>query len=355
VSLINCTSKIIVLIPHNKPTLGLEEEAAALRAIRSGWVAKGKEVESFENEFCEFVGLPQGCAAAVSSGTAALFLAIIMLEGSEKNVGSPGYVCSALRNAVDMSEGKNVLVDVAHNSPNIDLEKLFEENPQIAIIPHMFGLPINLSDLKKIPIIEDCSHALGAKVNGKSVGLVGEFGIFSFYATKMITSGGFGGMLISKNKKLVDKVVDYIEYDEKDDDNRRFNFQMGDLQAAIGREQLRKLPNFIARREKIFRKYKDAGIDLLDVSPENRQILQPVRYRAVMKTKNQIKIMKSLKDSGITTRILNNEWVLSQNPKKFPNSLNMVRNTISLPIYPSLSDSDVEKIISVLQSSSIEV
>ena len=65
--------------------------------------------------------------------------------------------------------------------------------------------------------------------------------------------------------------------------------------------------------------------------------------------------MKSLKDSGITTRILNNEWVLSQNPKKFPNSLNMVRNTISLPIYPSLSDSDVEKIISVLQSSSIEV
>ena len=347
-SLINCISKTNVLIPHNKPTLGLEEETAALRVIRSGWVAKGKEVESFENEFCEFIGLPKGHAAAVSSGTAALFLALIMLGGSGKNIGSPGYVCSALRNAVDMSEGKNILVDVEKNSPNIDLENMFKENPEIAIIPHMFGIPVNLCNLKKIPIIEDCSHALGAKVNGKYVGLEGEFGIFSFYATKMITSGGFGGMLISKNKKLVDEVIDYIEYDDKNDDNKRFNFQMGDLQAAIGREQLRKLPNFLARREKIFRKYKDAGLDILDVSPEDSQILQPVRYRAAMKTKDQIKIMKSLKNSGIITELLNNEWILEQNPTKFPNSLNLVHNIISLPIYPSLSDENVEKIISIL-------
>ena len=336
------------MIPHNKPTLGLEEEEAALRVIRSGWVAKGKEVESFQNEFCEFMGLPKGHAAAVSSGTAALFLALVMSRGKGKNVASPGYVCSALRNAVDMSEGKNVLVDIEYDSPNIDLEKLFEENPQLAIIPHMFGIPINLSNFKKIPIIEDCTHALGAKVNGKYVGLEGEFGIFSFYATKMITSGGFGGMLISKNKKLVDEVIDYIEYDDKNDDSKRFNFQMGDLQAAIGREQLRKLPNFLARREKIFRKYKDAGLDILDVSPEDSQILQPVRYRAAMKTKDQIKIMKSLKNSGIITELLNNEWILEQNPTKFPNSLNLVHNIISLPIYPSLSDENVEKIISVL-------
>ncbi len=166
----------------------------------------------------------------------------------------------------------------------------------------------------------------------------------------MITSGGFGGMLISKNKKNIDEVIDYIEYDKKSDDNKRFNFQMGDLQAAIGREQLRKLPNFLARREKIFRKYKDAGFDILDVSAEDSQFIQPVRYRAVMKTGNQSKAIKSLKDSDIITEILNNEWILSQNPTKFSNSLNMIRNTISLPIYPSLPDENVEKIISVLQS-----
>jgi len=338
-----------VLIPHNKPTLGLEEEEAALRVIRSGWVAKGKEVESFQNEFCEFMGLPKGHAVAVSSGTAALFLALVMSGGKEKNIASPGYVCSALRNAVDMSKGENVLVDVGYDSPNIDLEKLFEENPQLAIIPHMFGIPINLTNFKKIPIIEDCTHALGAKVNGKYVGLEGEFGIFSLYATKMITSGGSGGMLISKNKKNIDRVIDYIEYDKKNDDNKRFNFQMCDLQAAIGREQLRKLPNFLTRREKIFSKYKDAGLDVLGVSTEDSQ-LEPVRYRAVMKTRNQAKTIKSLKDSNIITEILNNEWILSQNPTKFPNSLNMIHNTISLPIYPSLSDENVEKIISSLDN-----
>ena len=124
---------------------------------------------------------------------------------------------------------------------------------------------------------------------------------------------------------------------------------MCDLQAAIGREQLRKLPNFLTRREKIFSKYKHAGLDILDVSTEDSQLIEPVRYRAVMKTRNQTKTIKSLKDSNIITEILNNEWILSQNPTKFPNSLNMVQNTISLPIYPSLSDENVEKIISSLE------
>ena len=88
----------------------------------------------------------------------------------------------------------------------------------------------------------------------------------------------------------------------------------------------------------------------MGVSTENSQLIEPVRFRAVMKTRNQSKAIKSLKDSDIITEILNNEWILSQNPTKFSNSLNMVRNTISLPIYPSLSDENVEKIISSLDS-----
>ena len=335
------------MIPHNKPTLGLEEEEAALRVIRSGWVAKGKEVESFQNEFCEFMGLPKGHAAAVSSGTAALFLALVISGGKEKNVASPGYVCSALRNAVDMSEGKNVLVDVGYDSPNIDLEKLFEENPQLAIIPHMFGIPINLSNFKKIPIIEDCTHALGAKVNGKSVGLEGEFGIFSLYVTKMITSGGFGGMLISKNKKNIDQVIDYIEYDMKNDDNKRFNFQMTDLQAAIGRVQLKKLPTFLQRREEIFQRYKKEGLELLDIDPELKHI-SPVRYRAILKTTKPQKIINSLQSIGVKSIIPTDEYIILENQSLFPNSFQFTRETVSLPIYPSLTNSEIDIILSVL-------
>ena len=170
----------------------------------------------------------------------------------------------------------------------------------------------------------------------------------SLAATKMITSGGSGGMLVSKNKQLIEKIIDYIEYDMKKDDNKRFNFQMNDLQAAIGREQLRKLPDFLTRREEIFQKYKIAGLDLLDISPVDAQTIQPVRFRAVLKTKKQFETIKLLKEHDITSRVLNDEWLISQNPKQFPNSFSMVQNSVSLPIYPSLSDEDVEKIISVL-------
>lgn len=336
------------MIPHNKPTLGLEEEEAAIRVIRSGWVAKGEEVKSFENEFCNFVGLPKGHAVAVSNGTAALYLALLTLDGSGKKIASPGYVCSALRHAVTMLEGENVLIDTEYDSPNIDLKTLYSKNPQIAIIPHTYGIPINLSNLKKIMFIEDCSHAIGAKINRKSVGLQGELGIISLAATKMITSGGSGGMLISKNKQLIEKITDYIEYDMKKDDYKRFNFQMNDLQAAIGREQLRKLPDFLKRREEIFQKYKISGLDLLDISTVDNKTIQPVRFRAVLKTKKQFETIKLLKEHDITSRVLNDEWLISQNPKQFPNSFSMVQNSVSLPIYPSLSDEDVEKIISVL-------
>ena len=336
------------MISHNKPTLGLEEEEAAIRVIRSGWVAKGEEVKSFENEFCNFVGLPKGHAVAVSNGTAALYLAVLALDGSGKKIASPGYVCSALRHAVDMSKGENVLIDTEYDSPNIDLKTVYYKNIPIAIIPHTYGIPINLSNLKKIMVIEDCSHALGAKINGKSVGLQGELGIMSLAATKMITSGGSGGMLVSKNKQLIEKIIDYIEYDMKKDDNKRFNFQMNDLQAAIGREQLRKLPDFLTRREEIFQKYKISGLDLLDISTVDNKTIQPVRFRAVLKTKKQFETIKLLKEHDITSRVLNDEWLISQNPKQFPNSFSMVQNSVSLPIYPSLSDEDVEKIISVL-------
>jgi perosamine synthetase len=134
----------------------------------------------------------------------------------------------------------------------------------------------------------------------------------------------------------------------KKDDYKRFNFQMNDLQAAIGREQLRKLPDFLKRREEIFQKYKISGLDLLDISTVDNKTIQPVRFRAVLKTKKQFETIKLLKEHDIASRVLNDEWLISQNPKQFPNSFSMVQNSVSLPIYPSLSDEDVEKIISVL-------
>ena len=112
------------MIPHNLPTIGIEEEDAALRVIRSKQLSQDKEVELFENEFCDYLGLPHGSAVALSSGTSSLFLALKILNAEEKQVLFPGYVCSALHHSVAMISGNENLIDIAPNSPNLDLSLL---------------------------------------------------------------------------------------------------------------------------------------------------------------------------------------------------------------------------------------
>jgi len=107
----------------------------------------------------------------------------------------------------------------------------------------------------------------------------------------MITSGGQGGAVISRDKELIDRIRDYREFDCRDDVNLRFNFQMTDLQAAIGRAQLKKLPLFIQKREQILSIYRSAGLDLLDAGSATNHT---VRYRAVMRCRDPINIIQRL-------------------------------------------------------------
>ena len=108
-------------------------------------------------------------------------------------------------------------------------------------------LPNEIQNIKDIDVIEDCAQSLGASIDNKKTGIIGKVGIFSFYTTKLMTSGGQGGMFVSKDKNLVDKVRDYREFDCRRDKKHRFNFQMTDLQASIGRVQLKQLPLFLER------------------------------------------------------------------------------------------------------------
>lgn len=336
------------MIPHNRPTLGVEEELAALRVIRSGWLSEGPEVKEFEDEFCKYVGLPSGHAVAVSSGTAALFLALWSLGAHGKRVIYPAYACSSLRHAVGMIEGEGYPVDVQVGTPNIKKSSI-QNNFDIKIVPHMFGIPVDLAKMDFSTIIEDCAQALGAKINGQHVGLHGVLGIYSFYATKLMTSGGQGGMIISKDETLVEQIRDYREFDYRKDDKKRFNFQMTDLHAAIGREQLKKLPNFLARRENIFNRYKQEGLDLLDINPDDSKFLSPVRYRAIMRTKNPSKIIEALDSIGVKAVIPTEDWELLGNKDSFPNALDLTKGTVSLPIYPSLTDENVDMIIACIK------
>jgi len=192
------------LILHNRPTLDEEEILAVTGTINSGFIAQGKEVEQFEEEMCCFLGLPSHSAVAVSSGTAALYLALWALKAKKKIIALPVYTCSSLRNAIALIGGQEFLVDIELTSPNIDLSKVVNSDVEIVIVPHMFGIPVDISDVSNVDIVEDCAQALGARINNKYVGLHGRLGIFSFYATKLITTGGQGGMVVSKEKKLIE-------------------------------------------------------------------------------------------------------------------------------------------------------
>jgi perosamine synthetase len=332
-------------VPHNRPTLGREEEDAAISVLRSGWIAQGKEVKYFEDDLCHFLGLPDGHAVAVSSGTAALYLALWVMNARKKKVAYPVYGCSALRNAVAMCDANGIVLDTAPNSPNIEPASLEGCGADIAIVAHIFGIPVDISTVRNMDVIEDCAQALGARVRGKSVGFYGKAGIFSFYATKLITSGGGGGLFVSRDRALADEVRNYREFDARKDDKIRFNFQMTDLQAAIGRVQLKKLPAFIKRRSDIFDRYREAGIKLLNTHDKDSQ---PVRYRGVVSTQVPGKIIEALESAGISAIVPNEDWELLGEPEKFPFALKLSRETVSLPLYPTLTDEEVELIISVV-------
>lgn len=208
----------------------------------------------------------------------------------------------------------------------------------------MFGLPVDLRTVAGKRIIEDCAQALGAKLGDKPVGLAGAVSIFSFYATKLITSGGQGGMLVSPDRAIAEAARDYREFDCRRDRKARFNFQMTDLQAAVGRAQLRKLPSFLSRRREIFEQYRQAGLDLVDDNA-----VSPVRYRSVLRAKDPRYLINELRRRDVEAIVPVEDWELLGPAQDYPQALAFARTTVSLPTYPSLSDDHVRHIVGVLR------
>jgi perosamine synthetase len=336
------------VISHNRPTLGNAEKEAALRVLDSGWVAQGREVEAFESEVCGYLGLDEGCAVALSSGTAALFMALWVLGAKGKRVAVPVYSCAALRNAVVMAGALPVAVDVEADSPNIDLNALPSTGVDLIVAAHMFGFPSRWPrEFNSIPVIEDCAQAFGARIDGVPVGVNGTAAVFSFYATKMLTSGGQGGMLVSGERSTIDAVRDYRQFDSRKDRIPRFNLQMTDLQAAVGRAQLSQIGEFIGRRKEIQNRYLAAGIPLWLGDPAEG--LEPNHYRAIVENPDTRAAIEQLERDGVRAIVPIHDWELIDDAEKFPRAAALCRRTISLPTYPLLTSAEV---LSVIQAAS---
>lgn len=328
-------------IPHNRPTFNRQESRAARNVIRSGWVAQGNEVSRFENRFCEYMGLPQGHAVAVSSGSAALYIAILALDAKSQKVGLPVYTCAAVNNAVTLAGGESIFIDNSIVGPNLDMKIANEAGLHTLIAVSTFGIPLSLSAVSRYRIIEDISQALGAEVDGKKIGLRGDIGVCSFSATKLITSAGQGGMFFSTDRRLVDFAQDYRDFDGRLDRISRFNFQMSDIQAAIGNVQLAKLPSFLRKRGEIFDIYSNVGLDLMKETESN---YSPSRYRAVIRNTTPMKVQAELLDKGISSIIPFAYEELLRTSTKDKNAVDLSRSTLSIPIYPTLTLGQARKI-----------
>jgi perosamine synthetase len=335
----------VPVIPHNRPTLGSAEREAVTRVIDSGWVAQGKEVEAFESEICEYLGVARGGAVAVSSGSAALFLSLWALGAKGRRVAIPVYSCAAVRNAVMMAGGEPVPVDVASGSPNIDLTAS-ADRADLIVAAHVFGIPCALPSVG-LPVVEDCAQAFGARCGGQPVGLNGTVGIFSFYATKLLTSGGQGGMVVSRNADLIAAMRDYREFDCRRDRVPRFNLQMTDLQAAVGRAQLAQVGAFLARRSEIYEHYLASGLPLWSAgAPIDAS---PCRYRAILRLRDPEVAIAQLAAQGVRAIVPIADWELLGEAEQFPLAAALARSTVSLPIFPTLTGDELARVIAAVR------
>jgi dTDP-4-amino-4,6-dideoxygalactose transaminase len=258
-------------IDFARPIIGDEEKQAVLDCLDSPQLVHGPRSIEFEENFTQFIG--GGFSTSTSSATTALQLAYLTLgigPGDEVIVPSLTHVATA--NAVISVGAKPVFVDTNSHDGNISIEeiqKAISVNTKAICVVHYLGVPVAMEIIMQIAkrndifVIEDCALALGAGVNGKHVGLLGDFGAFSFYPAKHITTGE-GGMLVSKDKNLIDesRKIKAFYYDKGVGDRKipglydivgfGLNLRMSEIAATLGIVQLTKISDFLRARKNNF-------------------------------------------------------------------------------------------------------
>ncbi|MHB9030700.1 MAG: DegT/DnrJ/EryC1/StrS family aminotransferase [Candidatus Latescibacterota bacterium] len=345
------------MIPHSKPLMHRDDIRAVTEILESGMLAGGERVRSFEQALAGYIGLPH--AAATSSGTAGLFLALRALDiGPGDEVAIPAYVCSSLLYAVRMTGAEPALADTGEDGihPDADtIKQAFSPRTKAVLFAHLFGHACDLRDIVALgaPVIEDCAMAPGAEWRGRKAGALGSVAaVFSFYATKVIAAGE-GGMVLSDDPRLTERVRDRADYADKIDDVGRFNLKMTDLAAALGNSQLGRLESMIARRRELAARYTEVfsgmGLELPFEQPGERCIF----YRYVVGSGRAEQLRTSLHSQGV--RAERPVFApLSRYPDckaECPGAERAWARSLSIPLYPALTDEEAETVIRAMRES----
>ncbi|MCW2283329.1 dTDP-4-amino-4,6-dideoxygalactose transaminase [Rhodoblastus acidophilus] len=371
------------MIPIALPLLGAQEAEAARAAVLSGWVSQGPEVAAFERDFSALVGAPHACA--VSNCTAALHMALKALDiGPGDEVIAPSHSFIATVNCIRYCGAKPVFVDIEPDGYNIDPARVGEAitpRTRAIIAVHQMGMPCDLAALAElsrrhgIALVEDAACAAGSQIRfdgtWEPIGRPrGDIACFSFHPRKVITTGE-GGMLTTRDPALDEKfrllrqhgmsVPDTVRHGAKQviiEDYLivGYNYRMTDIQAAIGRGQLARLPELVARRRALAARYGKllADLDGLHLPREPdwaRSNWQSFCVRLPDRA-DQRDIMQKLLDRGVASRrgimCAHREAPYAQDGARLPLSERAQDRAILLPLYAQMSESDQDRVAEAL-------
>ena len=389
-------------IPFAKPFFQKEEEEAVLTVLRSGWLTTGKETLEFEKEFEKFLRsgnygqTPLNCMA-VNSATSGLHLALEAVgvkQGDLILLPSMTFTSSAV--VARYLSAEVVFVDVGKDSFHMDpaalektLERLNGSGPRgkaAAIIPvHYGGLPckmepiLKIAEKYKLKVIEDAAHSFPSTTeSGDFAGTLGDAGVFSFYATKTITTGE-GGMLVTRNNALAERIkimrshgMDRSAWNRYTDIKASwyyeviepgFKYNMPDLLSALGRVQLRRAMDLFSMRQEIARRYDEAFLPdrHFSVPPTgcgDARHLYPLRLNLDELSISRNEFAEKMQEQGIGISVHFIPLHIMPYYKKryslasgdFPETMKTYSRTISLPIWPGMSSSQVDRVITVAKN-----
>ena len=382
----NIVKKRETFLIFGSPKIEEEEIQEVVQTLRSGWLGTGPKVEKFQSMFQNYIG--SRYALALNSCTAALHLAMIVVgvRPGDEVITTPLTFC-ATANSIIHSGAKPVFVDVERETMNIDPDAIEEAiTPRTkAIIPvHFAGRPCNMDRIMEIAkrhdliVIEDAAHCIEGWYHGKKIGNIGDLTCFSFYVTKNVVTGE-GGMVTSNHEVWANKIKMYglhgmsedawLRYSDKGFKHYQviypgFKYNMTDIQASLGIHQLKRIDQYLNRRNEIWKAYDDAFADLPLILPapqEPNAVHARHLYTVLIDTSKtnmtRDEIQYQLYEMNIGTGIhfmalhLHDFYRKTFGYKKgdFPNAEFVSERTLSLPLSAKLTDEDVQDVIEAVK------